>query len=491
MRLLPKILLLFSFMFLVGCAGFNKLSEAERKSVRKAPSRPIELPEDFIWGINGHPITNHDYAVGSIQHQIDLLKEHQLEYYRVDITTFDDGTVNNNPAKFDELLKLSKKEGIKILPIIKIDRQLADYSHTTEQAYTLGKKQAFGFASKYGSYFEYYELGNEQENKVILKDRNGTSTSHYDENRFKVLVWYFKGMVDGIKEAYPDAKIMITGGWLHWGYFELLEQENFDYDVISWHWYSNMGSMYKAKYGGGNVMDSLKTKFNKPIWITEINKKDGSRDGSYQEQAYWVEYYMEELDRQRDIKAFILYELYDEPYLYDKSWAGPGEASYGIVSFKTSPKEPNNIAYKPVSNTLKFKIEEIKHGYEDYVYMVYKDITGEYPDTYTLNTLTKELKKHNSKETIIEQLLLDNQSRFQRIDGATEKEVISKVESSYIALLKRAPQTNELNYWNKRLKRKNQDIDKTLLLSEEYWENAIWKGYERRTGYTKSIVEEL
>src|SRR5690606_36683770 len=132
MRLLIKLLPLSSFMFLVGCAGLNKLSEAERKSIRKATGRPIELPQDFVWGINGHPITNHDYAVGSIKHQIELLKEHQLEYYRVDITTFDDGTLNNTPLNFDELLKVSEKEGIKILPIRKIDRQLYYYSHTTE-----------------------------------------------------------------------------------------------------------------------------------------------------------------------------------------------------------------------------------------------------------------------------------------------------------------------------------------------------------------------
>jgi hypothetical protein len=489
MRLLPKIIPLFSFMFLVGCAGFNKLSEAERKSVRKETSRPIEVSDNFIWGINGHPITNLDYAVGSIPHQIELLKEHQLEYYRIDITTTDDGTINTYPAKFDELLKVTAEKGIKILPVIKIDKQLDDYSHTAEQAYSLGRKQVNGFITKYGDGFDYYELGNEQENRIIYKDTNGMRVEDYDPLKFEVLVAYFKGMIDGIKTISPKAKIMITGGWLHWGYFEFLEQQKLDYDIISWHWYSNMGSMYKAKYGGGNMIDSLKTKFNKPIWITEINKKDGSLGETYEEQAYWVEYFIGELHKQPNINAFILYELYDEPNLYDQKWAGPGEASYGIVSFKTTPKEPHNIAYKPVSNTLKYKIEEIKHGYEDYVYMVYYDIMGNYADARTLQALTKELKQHKSKETIIEQLLLANQNRFQRIDGATEEEVTSKVENSYIVLLKRTPQTNELNYWNKRLKRKNQDIDKTLLLSEEYWENAIWKGYERRTGYTKSVVE--
>jgi hypothetical protein len=491
MKLQSKLLLLFSFSFLMGCSGLNRLSEVERKSVRKSIARPIEVTDNFIWGINGHPITALDYTVGSILHQIELLKEHQLEYYRVDITTNDDGSVNTYPAKFDELLRLTTEKEIKILPVIKIDKQLADYSHTTEQAYSLGRKQANGFITKYGNSFDYYELGNEQENRILNKNANGMNVEDYDSQKFEVLVSYFKGMIDGIKTISPKAKIMITGGWLHWGYFEFLEQQKLDYDIISWHWYSNMGSMYKAKYGGGNMIDSLKTKFNKPIWITEINKKDGSLGETYEEQAYWVEYFMGELHKQPNINAFILYELYDEPNLYDQKWAGPGEASYGIVSFKTTPKEPHNIAYKPVSNTLKFKIEEIKHGYEDYVYMLYKDITGDYPDTTTLTSLTRELKEHQSKEALVEQLLLANQNRFQTIAYKNEeKEVItSKIQNSYTTLLKRAPQTNEINYWNKKLKQKNQDIDKTLLLSEEYWENAIWKGYERRTGYTKSVVE--
>src|SRR5690606_41717926 len=100
MRLLPKIIPLFSFMFLVGCAGLNRLSEVERKSVRKSIARPIEVTDNFIWGINGHPITAQDYTVGSIPHQIELLKEYQLESYRVDITTDDAGSVTTYPANF-------------------------------------------------------------------------------------------------------------------------------------------------------------------------------------------------------------------------------------------------------------------------------------------------------------------------------------------------------------------------------------------------------
>src|SRR5690606_9299240 len=192
--------------------------------------------------------TNLDYAVGSISHQIELLKEHQLEYYRVDITTNDDGSVNTYPAKFDELLRLTTEKGIKILPVIKIDKQLADYSHTTEQAYSLGRKQANGFITKYGNVFEYYELGNEQENRILYKNTNGMRVEDYDPQKLEVLVSYFKGMIDGIKTISPNAKIMITGGWLHWGYFEFLEKEEVNYDIISWHWYSNMGSMFESKW---------------------------------------------------------------------------------------------------------------------------------------------------------------------------------------------------------------------------------------------------
>lgn len=62
-------------------------------------------------GNKRHPITNLDYAVDSIKHQIALLKEHQLEYYRIDITTFDDGSVNTYPDKFEEFLKTASASG--------------------------------------------------------------------------------------------------------------------------------------------------------------------------------------------------------------------------------------------------------------------------------------------------------------------------------------------------------------------------------------------
>src|SRR5690554_4988061 len=68
--------------------------------IPELPELPIRITEDFIWGINGHPLTSYpDYTNKTIDEQILLLKEHQFSYYRIDVETYANGQVSKNLAK--------------------------------------------------------------------------------------------------------------------------------------------------------------------------------------------------------------------------------------------------------------------------------------------------------------------------------------------------------------------------------------------------------
>lgn len=460
------------------CMG---LTVVEKKSIKEYKKEPIVVANNFIWGINGHPLTNVDYTVGSIESQLALLKEHQLEYYRIDITTDEDGIINTYPDKFDELIEKANQLQIRILPIIKIDNHLDKFNISAEEAYDLGKRQMAGFIKNYGKHFEYYELGNEQENKIINANSNGMYMTDYDAVKFKVLLSYLKGMTESLKRIQPEANTMISAGWLHWGYFDLLQSAGLDFDIISYHWYSNMGSMFKSRYENVNIIDTLNAKYNKPIWITEINKKDGSIHHTEEAQALWVDYFMHELDHQSNVKAFFIYELYDEPNLKHQSWAGEGEANYGIVQWERTPKQYNLIRYKPVSEVLKYRIEETKYGYENFINSVltHLDLSVEQVE-YGVD-LSKRAYNIKSKELIVDQLMA--KSDVLKPDFISERTLESAdyIRKVYEQLLNRNPSENEIKYWNKALKNKKANIFKAIFLSEEYWENAIWAGYEART----------
>ena len=80
-----------------------------------------------------------------------------------------------------------------------------------------------------------------------------------------------------------DSNIGVNnGGWLHYGWYAMLERDGLDYDFIGYHWYSEMGDLDHAGALANNHTDPMYDvfanllRFNKPIWITELDRRGGS-----------------------------------------------------------------------------------------------------------------------------------------------------------------------------------------------------------------------
>jgi len=161
---------------------------------------PMILPDNFIWGINGHPATQSAYIDrgSTIDMQFDLINEHLLSYYRVDISTNSAGNLITPPfrqSKFDELVQ-NLPNNVKLLPVLRFSS--FDFESTEEQLYERAVIQGKGFTDTYGNFFETIAIGNEEElrctkedlggnciKQVLLKDTNGNDQSgnlesHYD-----------------------------------------------------------------------------------------------------------------------------------------------------------------------------------------------------------------------------------------------------------------------------------------------------------------------
>ena len=280
----------------------------------------------LILGINGHPLNQAAYLECDLTTQLRLIKKMGLTYYRIDVLTSVDGAAANED-KLIKLVKLAGRYKIKILPIFFLQGFdfNDDLNTSTKKGYILGK----GITRRYKTFFNFYELGNEEELKVMDRSSDGSDLSHYNINKARIMAGFLRGMIEGIRENDITAKTIInTAGWLHYGFFSILQSENVNYDILGLHWYSEMGKITDLNLNGKhvNMVDLLTKRYNKPIWITEINRRGGSGVEEYHKESSCLKDYLSELKGQQAVKAFFIYELFDEPNLSDHT-----EASYGLL----------------------------------------------------------------------------------------------------------------------------------------------------------------
>ncbi|MFA7444437.1 MAG: glycosyl hydrolase [Flavobacteriaceae bacterium] len=470
-----SILILSVSIVLSSCGGmrFSSIAEASFEQNKRMASNK----KDFVWGVNGNPLNNVDYTrSGSIDRELNFIEEHQFTFYRIGIRTDLEGNVLLSSQRFSELLKKASERGIEILPVFLINTHFDEYKISEEEAFRRGKSQMRGFAQKYGQYINYYYLGNEQEIRFINPGSDGKYTTDYDLNKFKIVAAYLKGMHEGVKEIDPTAKAIInSAGWLHFGYYELLKQAEVPYDIMGYHWYSKTDT-YRSDFGHGRITDILYERYQKPIWLTEVNHTRGSHDNSEYEQAIMMKRLIDELYNQNYIEGFFVYELYDQPSLKDQAWAGDKEAHFGIIEWKNAPPDYSEYEYKPVSNVLRYEIEKFNHANEDYTYALLSELSDNSPEKNEVMYWTNRLDDHKNPKQLIEDL-------YKEYIIANNESTIAE---TYQKLLNRNPTKGEEKYWKRKLRKQNQpNPKKTILLSEEFKEKAIWNGYERRTGYKR------
>lgn len=455
--------------------------------------QPKNFDSNFVWGINGHPIMSRDYESAPLELQINLLKEHQIDFYRIDVNTDLNGAISpTKQDRFNKLLNLSSANQIKILPVIRVYEHLekANFNVSSTQAYQMGFDQAKGFVETYGSHFEYYELGNEMDIKTISESKlRGKEISEYKLNELELIANYLKGMIVAIKDSKPSSKILINiSGWLRWGFLDYMVENKVDFDILSYHWYSEGGlDIFDINNSQYDIYSTLVQKYNKPIWLTEINKLGGDINNTDREQAKMMDLYIQNLKNKPYIKGFFIYELFDQPL----HWAGDKETNFGIIRWKNNPPNYSRYDYKPVSKVLKYNIEEAKFGHEDFIYAVLRslDLDKEQPSKVDFNYWISRFQVSRNNESILREIL--NTQKPSLLEKVSEPDIqqgsIPFITNIYQTILNRKPDEKEVKFWNKNLNKKitQKDLLIEILLSKEYWRNAIWKGYEKRTGFQR------
>lgn len=376
-----------------------------------APSSELaELPavrlDSVIFGINGHPLMQPAYWFDdqTIDEQFDYLDSLRIHWYRVDMMPDSDGTLG---SKFSELMQAAARRDVHILPVI------TSHPHsgqTPDEAYAEAFRMGQSFASRYGQLFTHVEAGNELEGWPLWSGSrgkgDGSDLRQYDADTLAVVTAWLRGLTRGLRAGAPKLQIIIdTGGWHHWAFFDALRRDTVDYDIVGYHWYSDMGDIDAPVAGGKSALDHLND-LNKDIWITEINRRATIPDDP-RDQSHWVYRFVRDFYAFSRVKAFFVYELYDQhAYLADDDPSNDTEALYGLVACPADPMRcSGRKVTKPAFDAYRYAIEEQLRGHEDYVASLYTHLLGREPDRKSLAHWTKVLKSSNEREALLRQFI--------------------------------------------------------------------------------------
>jgi len=296
----------------------------------------------FELGVNGHPLGDLAYLGIPASVQVEMIKKLGMGIYRIDIMTTSDGSCTV-PKVLQPLLDAAAAGKITLLPML--TPRTLKYADSEEDAYQNGKLMGANFAAKYGNVFKYYDLGNDMDVKSILSGKDGRVTEDYDRKKLVATAAYLKGMSEGIHENDNDAQTMISAGWVHWGFIKFCEAYGVKYDILAYHWYSDMEAAI-ARSPSLKITDITLTLNNlfpgKPIWITETNFRPADLSTMESDQNKFLTAFIAKCKVNPTVKAVLVYELFDEPYKKGD------EQHYGIVKWASLYSD---WLYKQVAET--------------------------------------------------------------------------------------------------------------------------------------------
>ena len=301
-----------------------------------AAGAPVRA-QPFRWGVNGHPHVQEGYRQISVARQLDLVAQLGAGWYRND---WDQARWEKDPAAFDSLVAEAARRGLRILPVI-FPSVSCRSDATPERIRRASFEFAKSIATRFRGRVSHWELDNEVDNLTMVRkgetcrtgivwqwgDPGGDRPEHYEETRYQKAKSELIGLHEGIKAGDPSARTIVDcAGWLHYGFMErLVREDRVPFDILGWHWYSEMGDMTRVR-GRFDLVAHLRG-YGKPIWITEINRRGGSVGGKASAQASYLRDAARQVRGMADVEAFFAYELLDEPYF----GADNPESHYGLV----------------------------------------------------------------------------------------------------------------------------------------------------------------
>lgn len=423
--------ILFLFVVFSACTEPNleTIEEPDSSSLQNRMTSPTNtnlLPivlggnNGCVIGVNGHPLTQNPYlSQRAIIDQCNDIKRHGFNYYRLELSAADSFSIDI----INEILN----QDIKILPVIKF---VPNYDLSDEECYEMGTTIGSAIIQKLdlnNIHFDYFEVSNELDQTCLnVKGTVGDNVDKYNSTKVHKLSITIKRIIELIKSpiANANSKIVISyTGFLHTAYFQTLINNGVIFDVVGVHWYKSFGNKMSSVPHDNttyNVLELLETNYGKPIWITEFNyfySTEEKTQGITSEQiekrkAQWLSDFINDFNGHRLVQGLFFYELYDEGENLNFLNLPLDERPDEITQFNEKNYGLLDVNYNPriISDVAKYKAEEIKYGYEDFIlnlnYKLYE--SPESPQSIAQHVI--DLKNHslnidNNKDLVIDDFL--------------------------------------------------------------------------------------
>jgi hypothetical protein len=280
-----------------------------------------------LWGANAHPIQGGPYSTVSLAHQMVLLKETGLSFYRMDLY---DATAKSTTT-LTNVLAATQTYGITVLPILIPSPGSYTESAVTcsatggtseTDAYCGGYTLAHSYATQFPGVYRW-ELGNEYD--IFAMDcgsscSDGSSyPADYPAATFDIVRDLIHGMLDGLHAVLPSALGIVDASGCHYGFLYGLLQSGVDFDLTGWHWYKGVNepditNSQCGQAGTQNFLADLNTLLGgRAIWLTEFNDHTdplASTQGTWLSETMMPESVADA--RKYNVQAAFIYQLLDQ-----------------------------------------------------------------------------------------------------------------------------------------------------------------------------------
>lgn len=282
--------------------GVYYLTRPSYSSIKTGNKQVSE--KSFKWGIGFDPAPTGVHTTEILDQVLQKDSDLGMGWLRMEISN----QLADPFTPTDPVIYAAEKKGFRVIIALQPDAE-KDFVDSA-YAYKVAYERAYNIAKHY-SEIDYFQIANEPAGYALKDGWPGISDDSFIDAKYQKMLFWLRGASDGIAKANKNAKRIITGHWLHFGFFQMLIKDKLNFEIVGWDWHQKSSDLTKVENQGVtyNLIDELK-KLNKELWITEAGLIEGSSSGEDQ-QADYLNKLARQVYNSRAFKGFFAFTLYD------------------------------------------------------------------------------------------------------------------------------------------------------------------------------------